>query len=89
MPTFIKKPVAVEAIEWTGDNVHEVFDFMNWKDVEYDHIGGLVIYTLEGEYYATPGDMIIKGIRGEFYPCKPDIFKRTYYTEEEYAEISR
>ena len=38
----------------------------------------LVIHTLEGDHHANPGDYIIKGIHGEFYPCKPDIFEKTY-----------
>lgn len=87
MPKFIKKPVAIEAVEWTGENVKEVLDFMNWRNAEHDERNGLVIHTLEGNHHATPGDMIIKGVKGEFYPCKPDIFKQTYYTEQEYAEL--
>ena len=39
---------------------------------------GLVIHTLEGDHHASPGDYIIKGVNGEFYPCKPDIFAKTY-----------
>lgn len=46
------------------------------------------IDTLEGGHIVCPGDYIITGIKGEFYPCKPDIFKTTYYTEKEYAELS-
>ena len=44
---------------------------------------GIVIPTLEGEHLATPGDWIIKGVHGEFYPCKPDIFEKTYDPVEE------
>ncbi len=46
-----------------------------------------IIKTLEGDMQVQIGDYIIKGIKGEFYPCKPDIFKQTYYTEEEYAKL--
>lgn len=88
MPKFIKKPVAIEAIEWTGENVNEVLDFMDWRNADHDERNGLVIHTLEGNHNATPGDYIIKGVAGEFYPCKPDIFKQTYYTETEYAELN-
>ena len=87
MSKFIKKPVAIEAIEWTGKNIKEVMDFMKWRNAEYDERNGLVIHPLEGNHSAIIGDMIIKGVKGEFYPCKPDIFKMTYYTEAEYAEL--
>ncbi len=87
MGKFIKKPVAIEAVEWTGENIKEVMDFMEWRNAEYDDISGLVIHTLEGNHSANIGDMIIKGVKGEFYPCKPDIFKSTYYTEAECAEL--
>ena len=54
---------------------------MNYKSLAYTKIDGgrsLFIKTLEGDHEAKLGDMIIKGIQGEFYPCKPDIFKETY-----------
>lgn len=86
MAKYIKKPVAIEAIEWTGENISEVMDFMGWRNADHDDRSGLVIRTLEGNHYADHGDMIIKGVKGEFYPCKPDIFAMTYYTEQEYAE---
>ena len=75
---FRKRPVEIEAIRWTGENVKEVLDFMKWRNASHDGIEGLVIHTLEGRYYATPGDWIIRGVAGEFYPCKPDIFDITY-----------
>ena len=92
MAKFRKKPVVIEAIEWTGGNLFEVITFTDgkpdlssdmakskWEDyldlVERD---GLKIYTLEGTMIATTGDWIIRGISGEFYPCKPDIFSATY-----------
>lgn len=94
---YRKKPVVIEAIQWTGDNQREMFDFLTngEKKDEYmeaygehfyiDHQkvkGGLVIKTLEGDSVANIGDYIIKGIAGEFYPCKPDIFKKTYEVAE-------
>ena len=96
MAKFIKKPVAIDAIEWTGGNLLEVIRFtgqhatamdMKWEDYE-DLVEreGLKIFTLEGSHMASIGDMIIKGVKGEHYPCKPDIFNQTYYTEQEYAE---
>lgn len=94
---FRKKPVVIEAIQWNGNNERDVFDFLeparkdqymtNTGDSFYiDHSkvkGGLIIRTLEGEHIASIEDWIIKGVSGEFYPCKPDIFEKTY---EEVAE---
>ena len=83
-----KKPVEVEAIQWDGNNLKEIIDFTGlhesakkWTWEEYEEVvknEGLKIFTLEGTHMATIGDMIIKGIHGEFYPCKLDIFKETY-----------
>lgn len=97
MSKYIKKPIAVEALEWTGKNLKEILNFTGihysarlWTDAEFEMVvrdEGLKIFTLEGSYKATVGDMIIKGVAGEVYPCKPDIFKKTYYTEEEYAAL--
>jgi len=88
MAQFRKKPVVVEAVQWTGLNVDTVLRFLctvasvRRKDVASlggTFVGGgLVIETLEGEMTATPGDWIIRGVKGEFYPCKPDIFEATY-----------
>lgn len=82
MPKFRKKPVVVEAVRWTGDNLHEVLDFISTRAarwVQSSHQGPLIIIrTLEGEMAALPGDWIICGIKGEYYPCKPGIFAETY-----------
>lgn len=75
---FRKKPVVIDAILWTGENVNEIMDFMSWRNAMHDVGTGLVIRTLEGSHHASPGDWIIKGVKGEFYPCKPDIFDATY-----------
>ena len=88
---YIKKPIEIEAVEWTGSNHRIMFDFLtgttNQKIEEsgehfyIDHHkvqGGLMIKTLEGEHKASIGDFIIKGITGEFYPCKPNVFEKTY-----------
>jgi hypothetical protein len=75
---YIKKPVVIEAVEYERDkNIASCMDFCpdmvyNSKDNEYD------IITLEGLMRVTKGDFIIKGVNGEFYPCKPDIFRKTY-----------
>lgn len=75
-----KKPVTIECVKWDGENLEEVKNFCGTS-----YIGGgkdddkkLVISTLEGDMLASVGDFIIKGVKGEFYPCKPDIFEKTY-----------
>ena len=75
---YRKKPVVVEAIQWTGDNKVEIQQFMNCYLDENTILRHLTIPTLEGKHIASEGDYIIKGVNGEFYPCKPDIFKLTY-----------
>ena len=85
---YRKKPVIIEAVQWTGDNLLEVITFTGqhesaarWSWPEYDKVvalEGLKIFTLEGPLMASVGDWIIKGVKGEFYPCKPDIFEATY-----------
>tara|TARA_Y100000114_G_C11663950_1_gene280403 strand:- start:155 stop:418 length:264 start_codon:yes stop_codon:yes gene_type:complete len=87
MPKFRKKPVVIEAVQWTGSNMREVDSFM---DTDTDHGDGtsfvvgaeVKIATLEGVMTAGVGDWIIKGVNGEFYPCKPDIFEKTYEAVE-------
>jgi len=89
---FIKKPVEIEAIQLTKDNIIEVFNFLdgaNYKETKSSEEledfskmklkqGYIEIETLEGIMKASFGDYIIKGVKGEFYPCKPDIFQETY-----------
>ena len=90
MKNYIKKPVKIQAVKWTGDNLKEISDFMNIDNLEIsgNDLLAITINTLEGDHLASNGDYIIKGIKGEFYPCKPDIFEKTYYTEEEYAKLN-
>lgn len=77
-----KKPVVIECMKWTGENSVAVKDFCGDKvSFDPDVVRGCsvaAIKTLEGTMTATPGDIIIKGVNGEFYPCKPDIFEKTY-----------
>lgn len=78
---YRKKPVVIEAMQWTGDNRKEIFDFCSMSYINYEigsDVPTLKIQTLEGPMTASIGDYIIKGIQGEFYPCKPDIFLQTY-----------
>lgn len=71
-----KKPVEVEAVQWIHGNYNEIIEFMGSKPERID--GCLIIETLEGNHRADEGDWIIKGVHGEFYPCKPEIFNKTY-----------
>lgn len=91
---FRKKPVVIAAMQWLG-SLGEAKQIEAWADswtegsigVEID--GGIPImqiYTLEGVMTADPGDYIIKGVQGEFYPCKPVIFDATYEPIGEIAE---
>lgn len=75
---YRKKPVVVEAVQWTGENHGEMCEFIDPEVFEIIPHVGLVIHTLEGDHHASPGDYIIKGVNGEFYPCKPDVFEKTY-----------
>lgn len=84
---YRKKPVVIEATQWTGENLDEVMKFCS-GDATYELMAKgnseLVIATLEdgaaaeARHVASRGDWIIKGVSGEFYPCKPDIFAMTY-----------
>lgn len=88
---YTKLPVEVQAVQWTGENIEEIEEFVGdcctvvryiydkdvYKDCQPDRTY-LFIHTLEGDYRALVGDYIIRGVKGEFYPCKPDIFEQTY-----------
>lgn len=92
MTRYRKKPVEIEAVQFTGDNVGEIAEFMGISlcglqvsvdavlrmDGDYSGNTHIHIPTLEGTMTANCGDWIIKGVKGEFYPCKPDIFEETY-----------
>jgi hypothetical protein len=72
---YRKKPVVIEATQWFKHGDHPEV----WKSHEPE-FG--VIHTLEGDHVVTPGDWIITGVKGEHYPCKPDIFEMTYEVAE-------
>ena len=79
---FRKKPVVIHAIQFDGNNSEEIEEFTNCVARRLaTHTPLMIISTLEGDHYARTGDWIIKGIKGEFYPCKPDIFEQTYEVE--------
>lgn len=73
---YTKKPVTIEAIQFIGGNFSQIEEFVG-GDAEFRG-GELVIATLEGAMRASPKDWIIKGVKGEFYPCKPEIFAMSY-----------
>lgn len=83
--TYQTKPVKKQAIQWTGTNHAEVYAFVP-KHLRNEEPDGLHILTLEGDHLASVGDYIVKGLKGEFYPCKPDVFGMTYDEVEEEAE---
>ena len=89
MPLYRKKPVEIEAVEFRGfgHSQGNGFDLISWVDPDgnkaWGYNGDFLIETLEGVMTARPGDYIIKGVQGEFYPCKPDIFLQTYEPVEE------
>ena len=98
---YRKLPKVIEAVQWTGDNMNEIAQFLDsayvkdkglyndnfvplyghnygFKETYYLHQPTLFICTLEGEMKARVNDFIIKGVDGEFYPCRQDIFEKTY-----------
>ena len=90
--SFRKKPVVIEAVELRRDNPGAVVGWINELGGEAFMRGGpgggsrggsVFIQTLEGRHRADTGDWIIKGVQGEFYPCKPDIFEATYEPAED------
>ncbi len=82
MKKFRKKPVVIEAVQYGPATCAEICAWMgrphNAAEGEPCGVGQFPIQTLEGTMLANPGDWIIKGVKGEFYPCKPDIFAATY-----------
>jgi hypothetical protein len=85
MGVYRKKPVVVEAVKFTGSSTSKS-EIRFWMEggelreggIQTCDMSNLEIETLEGVMKASPGDYIIKGVNGEFYPCKPDIFEKTY-----------
>ena len=89
MSKYRKKPVVIEAVRWTGENLLEICNFTGRCGGELIKNGELYIDTLEGVHHASIGDFIIKGVHGEFYPCKPDIFRKTYTEEKPQTNADR
>lgn len=91
VPKYRKKPVVIEAIQF--NNLDDYLKICKWIDESESTFSAaetvefrtpiILVNTLEGTMAANPGDYIIKGVNGEFYPCKPDIFEKTYEALEE------
>lgn len=91
---YRKKPIVIEAIQYDGLNKEEIEKFVGMElRTSIEELDGgqgqtmepktyIYIDTLEGELRADPGDYVIKGVNGEFYPCKPYIFEKTYEPAE-------
>ena len=86
---YRKKPVVIEAVQWNRWNLQEIKEFVGdslvyeyydaaWEVGQAPVRVDMKIKTLEGDMQVSVGDYIIKGVNGEFYPCKPDIFEQTY-----------
>jgi hypothetical protein len=91
---FRKKSVVIDAVQWTGSNLADMTrfiecDFSASQRACGDGLDSLFIPTREGEHEARPGDWIIRGIAGEFYPCKPDIFAATFEPVSTESDESR
>ncbi|WP_218641973.1 PGDYG domain-containing protein [Paenibacillus odorifer] len=82
MTKYRKKPVVIDAFKWTGgpdqtEDPQWIIERIKMGQVSFAN-GLMYIKTLEGIMEAKPGDYIIRGVKGEIYPCKPDIFEATY-----------
>lgn len=79
---YRKKPIVIEAMRYSPETCERICAWMRIPHVVYSGepcgVGEFLIETLEGTMRANPGDWIIRGLKGEFYPCKPDIFEATY-----------
>lgn len=79
---YKKKPIVIEAIQFNSNDISKMLDAwgpsFGRSVIEQVADSHIILHTLEGDYIASFGDYIIKGIKGEFYPCKPDIFEMTY-----------
>ncbi len=94
-PQYRKKPIVIEALQFDG-SVNRAVEICTWANsqrkpgedpwcdyVTLDGLEGALefkVHTLEGDMLVSPGDFVICGVKGEFYPCKPDIFAATYDT---------
>lgn len=83
---YVKKPIPIEAVQFTGDNFEELYDFAG--DDVYQQDGWVHVHTLEGDMKMKnkTGDYLIKGVKGEFYFCEKSVFEETYEEQSEQLE---
>lgn len=91
MPNYRKKPVVIKAIQWTGNNFDDLAELVgddpSLKKITCDESDGtLKVHTMEGTLIAKPGDYIIRGVKGELYPCDPEVFALTYEVTCDYDD---
>lgn len=75
---YVKLPIVIDAIQFDGNNTDKILQFVGSCGHTNESDGTITIYTLEGYMKVSKGDYVIRGVNGEFYPCKPDIFAKTY-----------
>jgi hypothetical protein len=81
---YMKQPVVIDAIQWTGGNLDECMEFLgesfgsHWAERRINGKSEIIVLTLEGHHIASKKDYLIRGVKGEHYPCKPDVFELTY-----------
>lgn len=78
---YTKKPIKIQAVLYDGskESINAILELNKNKDILLEN-NELIIKTLEGAMLASKGDYVIQGVKGELYPCKPDIFEKTYET---------
>jgi hypothetical protein len=88
---YRKKPVVIDAVQITPGNDEAVLAFMGETNCPFEVVGHweMVIHTLEGDMHLSTDDWLIRGVQGEFYPCKPDIFEASYEAVEEEDALPR
>lgn len=78
---YRKKPIVIEAIQYTGDNYQLLKNWIGLENIDYSESprsNTLVVKTQHGPLEVIPTDWVIKGVQGEYYPCRDDVFKETY-----------
>ena len=75
---YRKKPIVIQAVQWTGDNLTEIYELAGNTSAAVEGVRSLHIFTREGTLRAEKRDYIIRGVEGEIYPCGEEIFHKTY-----------
>lgn len=83
MKRYVKKAIVIEAVQYHKERIGDILDFVPQECISYNpEDNEYYIKTLEGNMKISENDYVIKGVSGEFYPCKPDIFEKTYEAVE-------